>query len=147
MRDQRKWIGCLAVAMVTACTEAPRPPQVTLEVHPDGRREGVADRPSLESGHHLLRVHRSLAVPIDCGPLAGVVAAAAGELTLRIAPASDGGACEAPDTVLAYTATIFGLRPGRYNLRVVHARPGRGSDVVFEHPVLVVDAPGGSANQ
>ena len=144
MRDRRKWIGCLAAAIVTSCAEAPEPPRVTVEVHPAGEREGVAP---LESGHHLLRVNRSLALPVDCGPIDGVVAAAAGELTLRIAPTADGGACEAADTVLAYTATIAGLRPGRYNLRVVHARPGKRSDVVFEHPVLVVGAPERSANE
>ena len=147
MRDRRKWIGFLAAAIVTACADAPQPPQVTLEVHPAGRGEGVSDRPSLESGHHLLRVHRSVAMPVDCGPIAGVVAAAAGELTLRIAPASEGGPCEAADTVVDYTATILGLRPGRYNLRVVHARPGRRSAVVFEHPVVVVGAPSGSRNE
>lgn len=137
MRDRRMRLCLLAAAVVTACADAAQPPRVTVEVHPAGEREGIA---SLETGHHLLRVHRSLSVPVDCGPIDGVVAAAAGELTLRIAPTSDGGACAAADTMLAYTATIAGLRPGRYHLRVVHARPGKRSDVVFEHPVLIVRA-------
>lgn len=93
--------------------------------------------PPIQSGSHLIRVRHTLNLPADCRTIDGAIATAAGQLTLRIGPRRSQGTCGEEEVAIPYTATIDGLRPGRYNLRVVHSRPGAAALVVLEHPVVV----------
>lgn len=141
MRSYASWIGLLLTAALPACGNGAPAAWVTLELeHPaDAPRE--EGRPGLESGHHVIRVRNALRLPADCPSVGGTLAAAAGELTLRVGPEPGQGDCVAPEISQPYLATISGLRPGRYNLRVVHTRIRAMSHVVLEHPVVVIGAP------
>lgn len=131
------WLGLIAFGIVAACSDGRGVATVTLEMRGADSPDDLEHGPTLESAHHLIRIRRELTIPADCGPLAGEIARAASELTLRVAPRPDRRSCVGEDTLVAYTATIAGLRPGRYNLRVVHAPAGTAPHVVFDHPVMV----------
>lgn len=131
-------LGLLLAVLVPACTTVEEDASLTLEVLPALLGSSNTHAPTVESGHRLIRVRRTLSLPADCREIDGAIARAAGEVTLRIVPLSDQGECAGAEVSVPYTATIDGLRPGRYNLRVVHTRTGGPVDVVLEHPVVVV---------
>lgn len=99
---------------------------------------------SVESGHHEIRVRRTIAVPDSCRTLSGAVARAGSHLSLRIVARpdrDDDRPCPPDEAYVAYTATLRGLRPGRYNLRVIHTytSDAREAEVVLEHPIVVLE--------
>lgn len=136
MTANASWLALMLGAAALACSDAGRTALVSLEIA--GDEESSAESAAVvESGHRHIRVRRSLSVPADCRSIAGSLVRAAGEVTLRVGPDPDQGTCSEERVTVPYTATITGLRPGRYNLRVVHTRAGSPADVVLEHPVIV----------
>jgi hypothetical protein len=126
-----------------ACDGGAHSADVVIEATPvapeRARGESFA---ALESGHHEIRVRRTMAVPDACRTLSGDLVRTGNLLTLRvIAHPGAGEPCERAESYLAYTATILGLRPGRYDLRVVHANASdrRAPEVVLEHPIVVLE--------
>lgn len=134
--NMRGAVGLAFVPLVgsLACDGVRPQASVTLDLV----AAGAADHaPPIQSGNHLVRVRHTLNLPADCKAIDGAIAAAAGQLTLRIGPKRSQEACGEQVIAIPYTATIDGLRPGRYNLRVVHSRRGAPARVVIEHPVVV----------
>jgi hypothetical protein len=136
-------LGIAAVVANTGCGGEGDPAAVAIEASPlepeRARGESVA---ALESGHHEIRVRRTIAVPDRCRTLSGDLARTGSNLTLRvIARPTEEGRCARVESYLAYTATIEGLAPGQYNLRVIHAYASerRPTEVVLEHPVVVLE--------
>lgn len=126
-----------------ACDGGAHSPDVVIEataIAPElARGESLA---AVESGHHEIRVRRTMAVPDGCRTLSGDVVRTGNTLTLRvIAHPAAGEPCEPAESYLAYTATLQSLRPGRYDLRVVHAYASdrRAPEVVMEHPIVVLE--------
>lgn len=133
------WLAPLLVTAALGCADGGRTPLVSLEITGGDGESGAEAVAVVESGDRHIRVRRSLAVPADCRLIAGSLARAAGEVTLRVGPDPDQESCVGERVTIPYTATISGLRPGRYNLRVVHTRTGSPADVVLEHPVVVAN--------
>jgi hypothetical protein len=132
----------LLLGTLAACNGAVDSAEVTIDAHPlspaEAREESAA---ALESGYHRITVRRLIPVPDRCRTLAGDLVQAAGTLTLRVMAHPTTPTCARDETYLAYTALIDGLRPGRYNLRVIHGYseeriPAR---MVLEHPILVLE--------
>lgn len=126
-----------------ACDGGARHADVVIEAAPlspeRARGESLA---AVESGHHEIRIRRSMAVPDGCRTLSADLVSTGGTLTLRvIARPAAGEPCERAESYLAYTATIRGLGPGVYDLRVVHAYASdrRAPEVVLEHPIVVLE--------
>lgn len=116
---------------------------IEIEARPltaeEARGQSIA---AVESGHHEIRVRRTIAVPDACRTLAGAVVRTGSELSLRVtARPDDRPRCVPAPSYLTYTATIQGLRAGRYNLRVIHTYTSerRASEVVLEHPIVVLE--------
>lgn len=134
--------GWLLVGALAACTGAGDTARITIEAHPLSSDEARAESTAaLESGHHRITVRRLIPVPDRCRTLVGDLVQSAGRLTLRVLAHPTGEPCPRDQAYLAYTAVIDGLRPGRYDLRVVHGYSEERipSRVVLEHPILVLE--------
>jgi hypothetical protein len=117
--------------------------RVELETRPLAAAEARSrSTAALESGDDEIRVRRTIAVPDGCRTISAAVARAGSRLSLRIIAHPDHARprCPPEDTYVSYTATIRGLRPGRYDLRVVHTYTSGGrAEVVLEHPIVVLE--------
>lgn len=94
----------------------------------------------IRSAHHEITVRRIIEVAGPCRVFDADAVRMTDEVTLRVSARLDEEDCEAPDAQrFGYLAVIRGLKPGRYQLRVLHAYadPRRRSEVVLEHPVMV----------
>lgn len=133
----------LIVSLLAGCAGEDGVERVEVEAHPltedEARGHSTA---AVESGHHRIRVRRTIAVPDTCRTLSGAVVRTGSTLSLRIvADRSPGVHCAPADSYLGYTATIEGLRAGRYNLRVIHTYTSgrRAAELVLEHPIVVLE--------
>jgi hypothetical protein len=112
---------------------------VDIEARPIPRESAAAESlAAVVSGHHAIEVRRILAASDPCRTLSAGLVHTGGELTLRVVAEPDGRECPKAETYYAYTARIEDLPPGRYDLRVVHARSG-GPEVALDHPVVVME--------
>lgn len=127
------------------CAAPAEPVRVELETRPVAPEQARSrSTASVESGHHEIRVRRTIAVPDGCRTVSGAVARAGSQLSLRVIARperDDAVPCPPGESYVSYTATIVGLRPGRYNLRVIHTytSDARGAEVVLEHPIVVLE--------
>lgn len=92
-----------------------------------------------EGGAGRIVVHGILQTPDPCRQVTGTVEAAGGDVTLRVDAARQGEACIQVISAFAYDATVMGIAPGTYRLRVVHAYPGTGweTETALEQTVTV----------
>lgn len=130
---------CLAAA---ACGGGASPARVEIESRLVTREALRAESlMSVRSASHTIRVRQTIRVPDPCHALAGDLLHSGGKLTLRVQPRPEGGPCTPGEAYLAYSARIRDLPAGRYDLRVVHVPVERrtGSEVVLEHPVVVLE--------
>jgi hypothetical protein len=97
----------------------------------------------VQSAHREITVRRTIRTPSACRTLDADVAQVGHEITLRIVArkAKEDGCSSAGEGLFGYMAVLRGLRPGRYDLRVVHvfANPDRPAEVALRHSVLVED--------
>lgn len=132
-------VTAVAAGGLIACGE---PPVVSVEAKPvSAELRDQGPTLAIESGERLIRVSRVYRAPDQCRNLSGDVARVGGDLTLRVLAHPVGVVdCPRDEQLLFYTATIQGLRPGRYNLRVLHQAPDQrpASRLVLEHPVVVM---------
>lgn len=125
-----------------ACAQWEEEPTIVIEATPlapeAARAESVA---ALESGHDGIRVRRMISLPDACQSLTADLTRIERDLMLWVTTVPVREGCAPEEAYVAYTAQIEGLRPGRYNLRVIHARDGRwrGTEAVLEHPVVVLE--------
>jgi hypothetical protein len=130
------------IAAAAACGGGEGPLSVQIEARPVSRELVRAESlTSVESASHTIRVRQTIRVPDGCRALRGDLLHAGGQLTLRVHASPDGRPCRPEESYLAYRASIRGLAPGRYDLRVVHAPAARRRlpQVVLEHPVVVME--------
>lgn len=94
---------------------------------------------TVRSAHHEVLVRRTMTTPSWCRDLEADVVQTGSDVTLRVSAMESDDACPAGEGLWGYLAEIRGLRPGRYNLRVVHtfADPRRPSVVELTQPVVV----------
>lgn len=133
-------LAALLPALLAGCDGGTTPSGVRIEAWPLPAEEArAASVAALETRPRGVRVRRVIPVADSCRRLSADVARTADLLTLRVVAHPGDTPCEPAEAYLTYTATVEGVRPGRYNLRVIHRyadnwRPGR---TVLEHPVLV----------
>lgn len=94
---------------------------------------------TVRSAHHEVLVRRTTEMPSWCRDLEADVVQTGSDVTLRVSAGESDDACPPGDGLWGYLTEIRGLRPGRYNLRVVHtfADPGRPSVVSLTQAVVV----------
>lgn len=131
-------LPAILLLVLAACEPWDGDPTVTLDTHP--APAGVSPpSAAVESGEEPLRVRGVIALPDRCRALTADLTRHESDLRLWITHEPVQEECPPGEVRLAYTAEIQGLRPGRYNLRVVHGRSGvwRGTEPVLVHPVVV----------
>lgn len=101
------------------------------------------ERPDVRAtaGSGQVEVTARLSAPDPCRDLSGELSRSGQELTLTVSVRGrdDGMMCTAVVATFGYTATLGGLAPGSYTLRVVHDYPGTGwpSGPVLEESLTV----------
>lgn len=129
----------LAGTFGASCT-AP-PPVVELEYSPIPE-ERLAELPAgVESAHPEITVRRAFVTSGPCRTLeADLVRPDPNQLVLRISAMRGDPDCEDRSRTFEYSAVVRDLRPGRYNLRVVHSTFDNGRrkfETVLDHAVQV----------
>lgn len=127
---------------ILGCSESE--PRLEFAAVPLSPEEWQAwSRAGVKSAAREITVRRTMRTPSACRTLSGAAAKSAGAITLRVMSREDAdGDCDpAEDGLFGYTAVISGVRPGRYELRVVHvfADLRRPPETVLQHSVLVED--------
>jgi hypothetical protein len=122
----------LLVLGLAACPVSPDQPgnggDARLEFAAQVVRPGNPVQPgvSAEGGAGSVVVRGQLDAPDPCQKVSGKLESSGSELTLRVEVTSSPGACIAVIGNFTYAATVSGLTPGAYRLRVVHTYPGTG---------------------
>ncbi|HET7274201.1 MAG TPA: hypothetical protein VFI91_03440 [Longimicrobiaceae bacterium] len=142
MRALRSITAALALCIAGCGQEAATSVEIAYhELEPiEARERSIA---ALESGFNVICVKRVIRAPDSCRDLAAELARAGSHLTLRVTARQTAENCTPGEAVYAYTARLGGLRPGRYELQVVHSVEGSASSpsIVMEHPIVVLDRP------
>jgi hypothetical protein len=117
-----------------------RPGELDFSWEPAGWGHWLPE-PELEvtEGRGRIAVSARLSAADPCQRLTGELDRRASRLTLRVTIRRVGQGCVAAIGTFAYDATIRGLAPGEYTLRVVHDYPNTGwpSGTVLERQVTV----------
>jgi hypothetical protein len=107
---------------------APRMDQLTVELKTQPL-EGGDDRGGrvvAEGASGGANVRGMLSAPNPCYRLSGSVARSGATVTLTVTGRASDGGCIQSIGAFAYDASVRGLPPGAYTLRVVHTYPGTG---------------------
>lgn len=128
----------ILVVTLAACDRPGGDPTVTLDANP-APATGSAPSAGVEVGPEGVRVSGVMALPDRCQGLTADVSRDERTVRLWIMRDPVQETCPPGATNVAYTAEIDGLEPGRYNLQVVHGRPGkwRGTEPVLVHPIVI----------
>lgn len=132
----------ILLLVAAGCAEWEDEPTVRIEASPLAPELARAESgAALETGQDAIRVRRMIAVPDPCHSLEANLTRIEGDLRLWITTRPAEEACAPEEAYLSYTAEIEGLRPGRYNLRVIHGQHGvwRGTETVLKHPIVVLE--------
>jgi hypothetical protein len=130
----------IAGLMLMSCTASR--PEVEFVATPLSADEWRTwSQAGVQSAHQEITIRRTIRTPSACRTLDAAVAQVGDEVTLRVmARKTEGNGCNpAEEGLFGYIAVVRGLRPGRYDLRVVHvfADPKRPAQEVLRHSVLV----------
>jgi hypothetical protein len=131
MRALYSWVGCTACSLVlAACSSI---------VNPEGRVEMTVGPAELSSGGDTavvsstssgtFEVTGQISTPNPCRAFNGRAEVRSGMVDLTIASRSSlraGQACTNVVGRFSYRATVLGLQPATYRVRVIHAHTGTG---------------------
>ena len=117
-----------AAAAPAGGTTAPAMDQVTVELgaRPLQGGDDGGGRVTAEGAAGTIQVRGALSTPNPCYALTGSVSRSGSTVTMTVTARSTGGMCVQSIGAFAYDATVRGLAPGSYTLRVVHTYPDTG---------------------
>lgn len=132
----------IAAAVFVSLPACSAEPEVEFVETPLSAQEWDAwSHAGVQSAHQEITIRRTMRTPSACRTLDAGVVRVGDEITLRVmAQEAEEDDCDpGREGLFGYLAVIRGLRPGSYDLRVVHvfATPGRPTEEALRHRVLV----------